>query len=282
MIKNTQIEKVEITNPDRIVYNYKKIKKIDVVKFYEKISPYLLPYIENRLVSVIRCHDGIKDFCFIRKHISNNNPHIKKFEVEKGEEFFYLVDKIGIISEIQMGTIEFHTWGSKVQNIDKPDIMVFDLDPDVNVTILKLRQGVKLLKKLLDELNLVSFLKTSGGKGYHVVVPFSNCKNWDTFYDFAKKVADLAEATYPKFFTANIRKAERTGKIFVDALRNSKGATCVAPYSLRAKDKASLSMPISWENLDKIKPNQVTISNFTKYLSPDPWKDFFKTKQKLK
>lgn len=281
-MNNIEIESVEITNPSRIVYEKKKIKKIDVVKYYQKISTYLLPYIENRLLSVIRCHNGITDSCFIRKHTSNDNPHIKKIKVDENEEYFYIADKIGIIAEAQMGTIEFHTWGCKVQNIESPDVMVFDLDPDENMPIARLRQGVKLLKKLLDDLNLVSFLKTSGGKGYHIVVPFSSCKNWESFYNFAKKIADLLEATYPKIFTANIRKVERQGKIFVDALRNGKGATCVSPYSLRAKENASLSMPIAWENLNKIKPNQVTIYNYQKYLTPNPWKNFFTVKQVLR
>lgn len=282
MIEKIEIEGVEISNPNRIVFEKQKIKKIDVVKYYQTISSHILPYIENRLLSVIRCHNGITDSCFIRKHTSNDNPHIKKFDGDKNEEYFYLQDKIGIIAEAQMGTIEFHTWGSKIQKINKPDVMVFDLDPDENMPIAKLRKGVKLLKKLLDDLNLVSFLKTSGGKGYHIVVPFSNCKNWEIFYNFAKKIADLLEATYPKFFTANIRKAERKGKIFVDSLRNGKGATCVSPYSLRAKNGASISMPIAWENLNKIKPNQITIRNFERHLTPNPWQNFFKINQTLK
>ena len=262
MNSKKKINEIEITNPDRIVYEKVKIKKIDVIKYYQKISTHILPYIENRLLSVIRCHNGIKDSCFIRKHTSNDNPHIKSIKVDKYEEFFYLKDEIGLLSEAQMGTIEFHTWGCKAQNINKPDIMVFDLDPDENISIARLKQGVMHLKNVLDELNLVSFLKTSGGKGYHIVVPFSACKNWDIFYEFAKKVANLMQATYPDLYTTNIRKAERKGKIFVDALRNSKGATCVAPYSLRAKKNASISMPISWENLNKIKPNQITMRNY--------------------
>lgn len=281
-MKKTKIEGVEITNPDRIVFQKNKIKKIDVIKYYQKIAEHILPYIESRLLSVIRCHNGITDSCFIRKHTSNDNPQIKKFDTKNNEDFFYIQDKIGIIAEAQMGTIEFHTWGSKVQKINKPDIMVFDLDPDENMPIAKLRQGVIKLKKTLDDLNLVSFLKTSGGKGYHIVVPFSSCKSWKVFYDFAKKVADLMQATYPDLFTANVRKAERKNKIFVDALRNGKGATCVSPYSLRAKQNASISMPIAWESLAKIKPNQVTIRNFEKYLTPNPWQDFFKTNQSLK
>lgn len=282
MTEKIKIEGVNISNPNRIVYEKEKIKKIDVVKYYQTISKYILPYVESRLLSVIRCHNGITDSCFIRKHTSNDNPHIKKFDGGKDDEYFYLQNRIGIIEEAQMGTIEFHTWGSQIYKINNPDIMVFDLDPDENMPISRLRQGVRHLKDLLEDLNLVSFLKTSGGKGYHIVVPFSNCKDWETFYSFAKKVADLMEATYPNLYTANVRKAERKGKIFVDSLRNGKGATCVAPYSLRVKKGASISMPIAWENLSKIKPNQITIRNFSKYLTPNPWQNFFKIKQTLK
>lgn len=128
---------------------------------------------------------------------------------------------------------------------------------------------------------MVSFLKTSGGKGYHVVVPFSQTKNWKTFYEFAQKIAIYAEQTWPELFTTNIKKAERKRKIFLDYLRNNRGSTCVAPFSLRSRETATISMPISWNNLNKIKPNEITLNNYKKYLN-NSWKDFFETKQELK
>ena len=138
-----------------------------------------------------------------------------------------------------------------------------------------------MLKEVLEQLNLKSFLKTSGGKGYHIVVPIK-CKNWDDCNQFAKRVAELLQNRYPKLFTTNIRKAERGGKIFVDYLRNSRGATCVCPYSLRARENATISLPIAWNDINKIKPNQVTIKNYKKYIGTNPWQDFFKIRQSLK
>ena len=159
--------------------------------------------------------------------------------------------------------------------------MVFDLDPDEKLSLTKLRASVLKVKSVLDELNLVSFLKTSGGKGYHIVVPFVSSKNWDSFYDFSKQIATYVENKWPKEFTTNIRKSERKGKIFVDYLRNNRGSTCVAPYSVRARNGASVSMPISWKDLKNIKPNEITIKNYKKYIN-NSWEKFYKIDQKLK
>ena len=159
--------------------------------------------------------------------------------------------------------------------------MIFDLDPDEKMEIGTLRQGVVNLKKVLDDLNLKSFLKTSGGKGYHIVVPFEKSKNWEQFNNFAKQVAVVLESRFPTLYTTNIRKAERKNKIFIDYLRNSKGSTCVAPYSLRAKENAPISFPILWKDINSILPNQITIKNYKKYLKSSLWQDFFETTQSL-
>ena len=273
------MENIKITNPDKIIYPKDKIKKIDVVKYYAEISAYMLPFIENRLLSVLKCHSGVKGDCFFNKHPNSNDfIHIKKL---KGDEYFYIKTQEEIVYQAQLGTLEFHTWGSEVTYINKPNIMVFDLDPDEKLDLKNLVDAVKKLKSILDDLNLVSFLKTSGGKGYHIVVPFSKSKNWDKFYEFSRKIAVLAENTWPDIFTTNIRKKDRVGKIFVDFLRNNKGSTCVAPYSLRARDGATISMPIAWKNLGKIKPNEVNINNYKKYLN-NSWQDFFETTQEIK
>lgn len=281
MIK-TKICGVEITNPDRVIFNKLGITKLDVAKYYETVASLMLPYVSNRLLSVIRCHDGVSDSCFIRKHESNTNPAIKKLKVGDNEEFFYITNKTGLITEVQLGTLEFHPWGSTAKTVDKPDIMIFDLDPDEKLPLSALQQGVLHIKEVLDELSVKAFLKTSGGKGYHIVVPFRQSGNWENFSNFAKKVAMLMETRYPKLYTTNIRKIKRKGKIFVDALRNTRGATCVCPYSLRARETASISMPISWQDLDKIAPNEITLQNYKKHLKQNPWKDFFTTDQKLK
>lgn len=227
---------------------------------------------------MIRCHENITKEKFFKKHpASFENVNLYKLTGQKNP-YFFISNKEQLIGQIQFGTIEFHTWASKTKNINKPDIMVFDLDPDNNLQLKKLRQAVKIVKEKLDELNLKSFLKTSGGKGYHIVLPFKNVKNYKDFEKFAKDFSLLLENLYPNIFTTNIRKENRKGKIFIDYLRNKKGSTCVAPYSLRARDGAPISFPISWEDLDKIKPNEINIKNYTKYLNSS-WKDFFNINQ---
>ena len=175
-----------------------------------------------------------------------------------------------------MNTIEFHVGGSKIDNLDNPDIMVFDLDPDESLDIKKVRTGVKDLKSILDDFNLKSYLKTSGGKGYHVLVHFKNRISWEEFTQIAQNIAKLMEARWPDRYTSNIRKEKRKNKIFIDWIRNTKGASSIAPYSLRAKDKPVVSMPIKWNELDKIEPNEIDLKNAIKRLKrKDPWEDFF-------
>ena len=182
-----------------------------------------------------------------------------------------------------MGAIEFHIWGSKYPKIDQPDSMVFDLDPGEDISLERLREGVRDLKNALTELRLEAFLKTSGGKGYHVVVPFKKSKGWDTFSSFSKKVAELLEVQFPKKYTTNIRKNQRHGKIFVDYLRNTRGATCVAPFSLRARNGAPISVPIGWRDLDKVAPSQITLKNISKkVLASEVWAGFGLTGQFLR
>lgn len=271
---------IKITNPNKILFPKEKIKKIDLINYYIEVSYLMMPFIENRLLSVIRCHEGVKGECFFKKHPTTDKKmvNIKKI---KGEDYFYIKEKEQLVFQAQMGTIEFHTWGSNVNQINKPNIMVFDLDPDEDLPLSKLRRAVLKVKSVLDELNIISFLKTSGNKGYHIVVPFKETKDWDSFNEFAKQIAIFVENKWPKDFTTNIRKIEREGKIFVDYLRNKKGATCVAPYSVRARSGATVSMPISWEDLNKVKPNEVTIKNYKNYVN-NSWDNFYKVEQKLK
>ena len=270
---------IKITNPDKLIFPKQKIKKVDVINYYIDISKLMLPFVKNRPLSVIRCHDGIKGECFFKKHPASDKFIHTFFDDE--EEYFYIKTQQELAYQSQLGTLEFHTWGSKLPKLENPDIMIFDLDPDKDLPLSKLRDRVLKVKSVLDELNLQSFLKTSGGKGYHIVLPFKSSRDWDSFYDFSKNVAIYIENKWPKDFTTNIRKSERKGRIFVDYLRNNRSSTCAALYSIRARDGAPISFPISWNNLDKIKPNEITIKNYEKYLN-NSWGNFFKINQKLK
>ena len=279
--KNTKdsVEGIKISNPNKLIYNKPKITKMDIVKYYQKVSKRMMPYLENRLISVVRCPDGIDGEQFFKKHLEDDRIGISKVKLKnktsKKEDYYYINDITGLINEAQMNSIEFHIWGSQVKTLEKPDIIVFDLDPDEKISLKKLREGVKDLKSILDELNLKSYLKTSGGKGYHIVVPINNV-NWKETRKIAKDIATLMETKWPDKYTSNIRKDKREGKIFIDWVRNTRGATSIAPYSLRARKNATVSMPIAWKDLDKIKPNEITMKKAIEILKlSDPWKDFF-------
>jgi len=199
------------------------------------------------------------------------------------EDYFYIENAAGLVFEAQMGTLEFHTWGSRIDDLEKPDMMVFDLDPDEGMNLEQVRQGVKDVKSVLDQLSLTSFLKTSGGKGYHVVVPFKPSVAWDAFHDFARHIAEVMEQTWPERYTSNIRKEKRKNKIFIDWIRNGRGATSISPYSIRARKGARVSMPITWEELDTVAPDGITMTDALRGIGGnDPWIGFFKIDQRLK
>jgi bifunctional non-homologous end joining protein LigD len=281
------IEGIKITSPDKVMFDDPEITKEDVIRYYEKVSERMLPYVSHRILSIVRCPKGVSQSCFYKKHPGLGSRGIVTLPVSTGsgetEDYFYIENASGLISEAQMGTLEFHTWGSRVENLEKPDVMVFDLDPDEGMDLGMVRQGVYDIKSILAELSLNSYLKTSGGKGYHVVVPLKPSVNWDAFHDFAKRVAEVMEQKWPDRYTSNVRKAKRTDKIFIDWIRNGKGATSIAPYSLRARKGARVSMPIAWDELDTTAPDGISMADaLLRIGGNDPWKDFFLNEQMLK
>ncbi|WMI79894.1 DNA ligase D [Anaerotignum sp. MB30-C6] len=278
---------VKISNPDKVIYDEPVITKADVVRYYEGVSSRMLPYLSHRVLTAVRCPKGISQTCFYKKHPAADSKEIITIPISnsKGEveEYFYIETVKGILSEVQMGTLEFHTWGSTVDTLEKPDMMVFDLDPDEGMELDQVRQGVEDVRSILNELSLNSYLKTSGGKGYHVVVPLKPIANWDAFHDFAKGVAEVMEQKWPDRYTSNVRKANRKGRIFIDWIRNGRGATSVAPYSLRGRKGAAVSMPIPWEELHTVTPDGINMTEaLMRVKGDDPWKGFFQNNQMLK
>ena len=273
------IKHIEITNPDKIIYKKPKVTKMDIVNYYKAVSKRMLPLIENRLISTIRYPSGSKGSSFFKKHFENLHKFLGlkriKSKKEHQNDYYYIKDINGLISEVQMNSYEFHVWGCLASDLSHADMLVFDLDPDELLSLKRLREGVKDLKSILDEYELLSFLKTSGGKGYHVVVPLNAKVTWKTARLIAKNIAELMEARWPNKYTSNMKKSKRKGKIFIDWVRSTKGATSVAPYSLRIRKKLTVSMPISWNELDKIKPDEITIEEAIKRLKrKDPWQKF--------
>ncbi len=285
--KNLIIGGIKITNPDKVLFEELKITKADVVRYYAQVSERMLPYVRNRILSIVRCPKGISQSCFFKKHPGPGNKAMVTIPItnSKGkiEEYFYIENASGLIYEAQMGTLEFHTWGSRADDPEKPDMMVFDLDPDEGMDLETVRQGVRDVKSVLEQLSLTSFLKTSGGKGYHVVVPFLPTADWETFHDFARRIAVVMEQKWPDRYTSNVRKASRENKIFIDWIRNGRGATSIAPYSIRARSGARVSMPITWEELDTVAPDGITMADaLLRINGNDPWNGFFQISQRLK
>lgn len=281
------IEGVNITSPDKVIFNDPEITKEDVIRYYLYVSHRMLPYVSDRILSIVRCPKGVSQACFYKKHPGPGSKGIitVPFLTNDGEteEYFYIDDVSGLVSEAQMGTLEFHIWGSRYKTLEMPDMMVFDLDPDEGMDIDRVRKGVEDIKSILDDISLKSYLKTSGGKGYHVVVPLKPSVSWEKFRDFAKQVAEVMEYKWPDRYTSNVRKSKRTDKIFIDWIRNARGATSVAPYSLRARKGAKVSMPISWDELYTVEPDGVSMKDaILRIEGNDPWKDFFQNNQLLK
>lgn len=275
---NEKKKEILLTSPNKKIIG--NITKKVIFNYYKKVAPYMMPYLENRIISVVKAPSGINNKIFFKKHLENQKRYLKKINIssknDKEKDYYYILDEISLLSEVQMNSYEFHIWGSNASNKNKPNMMVFDLDPDKSLSLDKLRLGVKYLKEILDNLNLKSFLKTSGGKGYHICIPFKNNLTWKKFYKISEDIANIIENTHSELFTTNNRKEKRKNKIFIDYLRNQKSATFVAPYSVRLRKNAPVSMPIAWNELDKIKPNEITIYKAIKRLKKkDPWKDFF-------
>lgn len=281
------IDGVTITSPDKVMFANPGVTKEQVVRYYERIAERMMPYAGGRVLSIVRCPRGLASSCFFRKHPGSQMKGVATIDVVGSDgghdEYIYLENATGLISEAQMDTLEFHVWGSRIATLEQPDTMVFDLDPDEGLDLARVRAGVRDLKGLLDELSLTSFLKTSGGKGYHVVVPFAPEASWEAFHDFAKRIAQVMEQKWPDRYTSNVRKARRAGRIFIDWMRNGRGATSIAPYSLRARDGARVSLPIAWEELDQVAPDAITMDEaLARSEQPDPWQGFAACRQALK
>ena len=285
--KGMVIAGIKISNPDKVIFADPEHTKGDVIQYYAQVAERMLPYVSHRILSIVRCPKGISETCFYKKHPGPGSLGIVTIPISTGdgemEDYFYIENISGLIAEAQMNTLEFHTWGSRVDELEKPDMMVFDLDPDEGMDLSRVRQGVRDIKSILAELYLNSYLKTSGGKGYHVVVPLKPAAEWDRFHDFAKGVAEVMAQKWPDRYTSNVRKVKRTNKIFIDWIRNARGATSIAPYSLRARKGAGVSMPITWDELDTVDPDSVNMAEALRRIGgDDPWKDFFRNEQQLK
>jgi bifunctional non-homologous end joining protein LigD len=216
----------------------------------------------NRPLSLVRCPQGRSKKCFFQKHnTATFGPEVRQVEIEekKGEvvDYVYVEDAAGLVACVQMGTIEFHGWGSPVADIEKPDRLVFDLDPDEGLGFAEVKRTARDLHRYLADMGLQSFPLTTGGKGLHVVVPLAPKAEWPQVKDFAQRFCVALATAEPDRFTANLAKVKRKGRIFLDYLRNQRGATAIMPYSARARDNATVSAPIAWDELDDLEGGNI-------------------------
>jgi bifunctional non-homologous end joining protein LigD len=247
---------IQISNPERAIYPDEGLTKLDLANYYAAIEPLILIDAAHRPITLIRCPQGRAKKCFFQKHDSGTfGEDVKHIPIKEKDgslqDYLYFDDIKGLLACVQMGTIEFHGWGSKVDAVEYPDRLVFDLDPDVGLDFAKVKEAAVRLKALLEDLGLKTFPLLSGGKGIHVVAPLDSSKDWTAVKSFAERFSRAIAEAEPEMFTANIRKVQRQGRIFLDWLRNQRGATAVMPYSARAREGAPVSAPIAWEELDK-------------------------------
>ena len=247
---------IEISSADRVIYAKDGITKGELADYYAAVAPLIMVDAAKRPMTLIRFPQGTSEKGFFQKHDTGSfGPHVKRIpilEKDGGTEDYLYFDSIkGLLACVQMGTIEFHGWGSKVRKVEHPDRLVFDLDPDVGLDFKDVREAAVRIRDVLKELKLESFPLLTGGKGIHVVVPLDATANWSAVKSFAERFARAAEEIEPTRFTANIRKAQRKGRIFLDWLRNQRGATAVLPYSARGREGAPVAAPVAWEELDR-------------------------------
>ncbi|KQY79721.1 DNA ligase D [Pelomonas sp. Root1444] len=279
---------VAITHPDRVIDPSTGLRKIDLVRYYESVADWMLPHLRQRPVSLVRAPQGISGELFFQKHSEAKMPGVVDLDAElwPGHAPLLAINSLeGLISATQMNVVEFHTWNSTAKKINQPDRVIFDLDPGEGVTWAQLQEAALLMHTLLEELGLQSWLKTSGGKGLHVVVPLTPRLDDDAVKAFSKAAVEHMARTLPQRFVAKSGGSRRVGKIFIDYLRNGHGQTTAAAFSARARPGMGVSMPVAWAQLSSLKSGaHWTIQTAREYLSfsgEDPWAAYWKTRQSL-
>lgn len=279
--RNGRVGVSRLSHPERVYYPVAGITKRDLARYYETVADLILPDLLERPLTLYRCPEGREGECFYQKHVTETLPpgiRAVPIETSKGLERFLAVESFdGLISLVQMGVLEIHTWGARRDRPDRPDRMVFDLDPEAGLPLERLIEAARALHRRLDALGLRSFLKTTGGKGLHIVVPLQRRHGWEEVKEFARAVARTVVHEGPSLYTINPAKAARRGKIYIDYLRNGLGASAIANYSTRAGPGAKVAVPLDWRELgtasDAFDTLNIT-SRLRQLRGRDPWADY--------
>jgi len=282
---------IRITHPDKVLDPGSGLTKRALADYYWAVAPRMLPHIAGRPLSLVRCPEGSGKPCFFQKHVNHMlPPGIGGVDVpnkKTGEKEVYItLDSAEALAGLaQMGVLEVHPWGSRNQDLEHPDRLIFDLDPDESLPWSTVTEAAAEVRARLKKIGLTSFLKTTGGKGLHVVIPVDPALDWPAAKDFAHRFVMAMERQNPRLYLTKMTKAARVGKIYLDYLRNERGATAVAAYSPRARAGAPVSMPLAWSELDVPTRPVFHVADFAEWrsrLSKDPWKAIFTTRQTLR
>ena len=287
--KDATFDGVTLTNPDRVLFPDIGLTKLDLARYYETVAPYMLPYVVRRPISLVRCPEGYTKECFFQRHaMKGMSKAIKEVAISGGESkkrYLHIDDEAGLFGLVQIGVLEIHDWGVSLDHINEPDRLVFDLDPDEGLALATLKAATIEVRDFLADLGFKSFLKSTGGKGLHLVAPLVPKLGWDEVKTFTKAVADALVSARPDRYTANPLKKTREGKIFVDYLRNQRGGSAIVNYSTRAKPGATVACPLRWDELKGLKaaaPYTVkTLPARLKAMKRDPWEGFFSNRQAI-
>ncbi|MEK0082369.1 non-homologous end-joining DNA ligase [Benzoatithermus flavus] len=277
---------IALTHPDRVLFPEQGITKRELARYHETVADWILPELAGRPLSLVRCPQGRRKACFFQRHPGATVPDRVETVAIPGEPEPYLAvrDLPGLIALVQIGVLELHPWPARAATPEHPDRLILDLDPGEGAPFEGVVAAARIAREMLTGLGLASFVKTTGGRGLHVVVPLASAHGWAAHQAAAKTLAERLAATAPDRLTTAIRKAERRGRIFVDWLRNARGASAVAPYSPRARTGAPVAMPLAWDELGPgLDPATFTVRTVPGLLRnrPDPWAGIASLRQAL-
>jgi bifunctional non-homologous end joining protein LigD len=280
---------VGISNHDRVLYPDPPLTKLDLARYYESIADWIVPHVAGRPLTLVRCPEGVTGECFFMKHSKVWAPEplrrVRIQEKTKVGEYLIADTLAGVVGLVQMGVLEIHTWNSQFEDIERPNRIVFDLDPGEAVTWPAVVTAARVVRRAVEALDLECFLKTTGGRGLHVVVPLLPHAGWSQCLEFSRALSERLERADPDIYTTQFAKAGRERKILIDYLRNNRTNTSIAAYSTRARAGAPVSVPIRWDELkDSVKPGAFTVQTVParlKRLTADPWADYWRSRQKL-
>jgi bifunctional non-homologous end joining protein LigD len=286
---NPTVAGIPISHPERIIYPALNIRKIDLAYFYEAIADWIVPHVRGRPLTVVHCPNGMLGECRYMRHTKAWGPavlrRVRIREKTKVGEYLVADDIAGVVALIQMGMVEIHTWNVTVEDVERPNRIIWDLDPGPEVTWVQVVYAARALRDVLNELGLKSWVKTTGGRGLHIVVSIVPQRDWSECLTFSRAVADLLVRLDPRFYTTAFAKQGRESKILIDYLRNNRTNTSISGFSTRARLGAAVSVPVRWDELgERLRPEVFTVATVRRRvarLRTDPWSGYWTAHQRL-